>query len=68
MQPVWRSLARSSSYEVEVVPAVGDESGVISSTEIRKLVATGDVSAAARLLGHPYSLHGPVVAGDRARP
>lgn len=51
-------------YELEIVPAVGDESGVISSTEIRKLVATGDVVAAAGLLGHAFSLHGPVVAGD----
>jgi riboflavin kinase / FMN adenylyltransferase len=51
-------------YEVEVVPALSDESGVISSTAIRKLVATGDVSAAANLLGHLYSLHGPVVPGD----
>jgi riboflavin kinase/FMN adenylyltransferase len=52
-------------YEVEIIPALGDESGVVSSTEIRKLVATGDVAAAATLLGHPYSLHGPVVPGDR---
>lgn len=52
-------------YEVEIIPALGDESGVVSSTEIRKLVATGDVAAAANLLGHPYSLHGPVVPGDR---
>ncbi len=51
-------------YEVEIIPALGDESGVISSTEIRKLVATGDVADAAALLGHPYSLHGPVVHGD----
>lgn len=52
-------------YEVEIIPPLSDESGVISSTEIRKLVATGDVAAAAALLGHPYSLHGPVVQGDR---
>ncbi|HEX8992743.1 MAG TPA: bifunctional riboflavin kinase/FAD synthetase [Anaerolineales bacterium] len=51
-------------HEVEIIPALGDESGVISSTEIRKLVATGDVADAAALLGHPYSLHGPVVHGD----
>jgi riboflavin kinase / FMN adenylyltransferase len=31
-------------YSVEVVPAVSDESGVISSTEIRKLVSTGNVA------------------------
>lgn len=51
-------------FEVQIIPAVSDESGVISSTEIRKLVATGGVAEAANLLGHPYALHGPVVHGD----
>lgn len=51
-------------YSVEVVPALSDESGVISSTEIRKLIETGNVAEAARLMGHPYSLHGPVIYGD----
>jgi riboflavin kinase/FMN adenylyltransferase len=51
-------------YTVEVVPALSDESGVISSTEIRKLIEVGNVAEAARLLGHPYSLHGPVIQGD----
>src|SRR5512142_831500 len=52
-------------YTVEVVPALSDESGVISSTEIRKLIEVGNVTEAARLMGHPYSLHGPVVGGDQ---
>jgi riboflavin kinase/FMN adenylyltransferase len=51
-------------YTVEVVPALSDASGVISSTEIRKLIELGNVAAAAELLGHPYSLHGPVIRGD----
>jgi riboflavin kinase/FMN adenylyltransferase len=51
-------------YGVEVVPALSDESGVISSTEIRKLIEVGNVVEAARLLGHHYSLHGPVIHGD----
>src|SRR5215213_8658806 len=51
-------------YALEVVPALSDESGVISSTEIRKLIELGNVAEAARLLGHPYSLHGPVIHGD----
>jgi len=51
-------------YTVEVVPALSDESGVISSTAIRKLIEVGNVAEAARLLGHPYSLHGPVIHGD----
>ena len=51
-------------YALEVVSALSDESGVISSTEIRKLIEIGNVTEAARLLGHPYSLHGPVIHGD----
>ena len=57
-------IGRQLGYDVEVVSALSDESGVISSTEIRKLIATGNVVEAARLLGRPYSLHGPVVHGD----
>ena len=51
-------------YGVEVVSALSDESGVISSTEIRKLIEVGNVEEAATLLGRPYSLHGPVIHGD----
>lgn len=51
-------------YSVEVVPALSDESGVISSTEIRKLIEVGNVVEAARLLGRLYSLQGPVIHGD----
>lgn len=57
-------IGQKLGYSLEVIPAVSDESGVISSTEIRKLVATGDVAEAAKLLGHAYSLHGSVVRGD----
>lgn len=57
-------LGVEMGYRLEVVPAVSDESGVISSTEIRKLVAVGNVAEAAKLLGHPYGLHGPVIHGD----
>ncbi len=57
-------IGQELGYTVEVIRAVSDESGVISSTEIRKLVATGDVTEAAKLLGHNYGLHGPVVHGD----
>jgi riboflavin kinase/FMN adenylyltransferase len=37
----------------------------VSSTEIRSLVAEGDVVAAAEMLGRPYELDGTVVAGDQ---
>ena len=57
-------IGQELDYAVEVVSALSDESGVISSTEIRKLISTGNVAEAARLMGHPYSLHGPVIHGD----
>ena len=52
-------------YGVETVSALGDESGVISSTEIRKLVTVGKVREAADLMGHPYRLQGMVTHGDQ---
>jgi riboflavin kinase/FMN adenylyltransferase len=57
-------IGRDMGYSVDVVSAVGDESGVISSTEIRKLIAVGNMSEAAKLLGRNYSLSGPVIHGD----
>ena len=51
-------------YHVEVVPALRDESRVISSTEVRKLIEVGNAGEAAHLLGHFYSLYGPVIRGD----
>ncbi len=56
-------IGRELDYEVEVMHAVSDESGVISSTEIRKLVSTGNVSEAAQLLGYHYPLGGEVIRG-----
>ena len=63
--PRLTEIGSELGYTVEVVPALSDESGVISSTEIRKLIEIGDVAEAARLLGHPYSLRGPVIQGDQ---
>ena len=57
-------IGQELGYAVEVVAALSDESGVISSTEIRKLISTGNVAEAARLMGHLYSLYGPVIHGD----
>jgi riboflavin kinase/FMN adenylyltransferase len=43
---------------VTVVAPLRREGGVISSSRIRALIADGDVDAAKRLLGRPYSLEG----------
>jgi riboflavin kinase/FMN adenylyltransferase len=56
-------IGRDLGYSVEIIHALSDESGVISSTEIRKLVATGNVSEAAKLLGYRYPLVGDVIRG-----
>jgi riboflavin kinase/FMN adenylyltransferase len=57
-------IGRELDYTVETVSALSDESGVISSTEIRKLVTVGNVTEAARLMGHAYTLQGLVKHGD----
>jgi len=59
-----KEIGLELDYEVQTVDALGDESGVVSSSAIRKLVSVGDVANAAKLLGHAYSLRGPVVHGD----
>ena len=41
------------------------DGGRLSSTRIREVLDEGDVAAAAQLLGHPYTLTGVVVEGDR---
>lgn len=62
--PRLAEIGSELGYAVEVVPALGDESGVISSTEIRKLVSIGDMGEAAKLLGYPYRMSGEVVHGE----
>ena len=61
--PRLAEIGSELGYSVEVVPALSDESGVISSTEIRKLVSIGNMSEAAKLLGYPYSMSGEVIHG-----
>jgi len=56
-------IGREMGYTVQVVEAVSDESGLISSTVIRKLVSVGDVADAAKMLGHSYSITGRVIHG-----
>lgn len=44
---------------------VGADAGVVSSTSIRRLVADGDVVAAAKLLGRWHQVQGVVSHGDK---
>jgi riboflavin kinase/FMN adenylyltransferase len=52
-------------FRATVMAPVLDRGEPVSSTRIRKLVALGRVAEAARLLGRPLAIEGPVVRGRR---
>jgi len=56
-------LGANLGFEVVIIPPVVFRGEVVSSTIIRREVAEGDVSHAARLLGRPFALTGEVVSG-----
>lgn len=59
-------LAQSMGITPYIVPALpGTEEGsVVSSTLIRRTLVSGDVAAAAELLGYRYAISGVVVGGN----
>jgi riboflavin kinase / FMN adenylyltransferase len=60
-----RAIGGELGFAVAVVPPVSADGGpAISSSRIRRALHTGDVAAAARGLGRPYSLTGTVVRGE----
>jgi riboflavin kinase/FMN adenylyltransferase len=56
-------LGTKHGFDVVIIPPVVYRGEVVSSTIIRREVAAGDVSHAARLLGRPFALTGEVIAG-----
>jgi riboflavin kinase/FMN adenylyltransferase len=56
-------LGETRGFRVEALEAVRLRGRVVSSTEVRVLVSTGDVARAARLLQRWFSLEGRVVTG-----
>ena len=54
-------LLEQLGFDVRRVPIVGN----ISSSHVRRLLADGEVTAAAQLLGRPYEVSGEVVLGDQ---
>jgi len=59
-----RRIGARDGFEVAAVDAVQDGGRPISSTLIRAAVAHGDLAAAERLLGRPYSTRGVVEPGQ----
>jgi len=58
-----RKLGKSYGFHVRVVPAVKQGHALVSSTRIRQAVQSGDMAAARRLLGRPYTMAGRVLRG-----
>lgn len=56
---------RDNGYEVDVVPPFEFEGKALHSSDIRRLINTGDVREASRLLGREYAMAGPVEKGDQ---
>ncbi|MEJ5367375.1 MAG: bifunctional riboflavin kinase/FAD synthetase [Bryobacteraceae bacterium] len=58
-----RRLAEQDGVRAEIVPLLVRRGVRVSSSEIRRLLAEGNVSRASRMLERPYSIAGNVVAG-----
>ena len=58
-----KSLGRRHGFLVDVVSPVEVGGHPVSSTQIRRAIAGGDLATAARLMGRPYSVSGRVVPG-----
>ncbi len=56
-------LGAKHGFSVVIIPPVVYRGEIVSSTIIRREVAEGDVSHAARLLGRPFALTGEVISG-----
>ena len=50
-------------FRTEAVPAIQYRGAVVSSSEIRRLIAAGEMNTANRMLQRPYGIEGRVVAG-----
>ena len=60
-----QQLCREKNLPCPVVPEQALGSIRISSTYIRRQIETGDMATAVKFLGHPYTLTGTVVHGQK---
>jgi riboflavin kinase/FMN adenylyltransferase len=58
-------LASRPEFETRIVPLVEVEGETVSSTQIRALIAAGEVEKTMKYLGAPFMFQGTVVVGDR---
>jgi riboflavin kinase/FMN adenylyltransferase len=58
-------LAARHGYELEAMPEVALQGERVSSSAVRAALAAGDLAAAQRLLGRPFTMSGRVVHGEK---
>src|SRR6266446_5344824 len=58
-----RELGARHGFAVEIIPPLALDGEIVSSTAIRREIAAGNVTHAARLLGRPFALTGEIVTG-----
>src|SRR5436190_3005029 len=58
-------LRARGEFTTRVAPLVEVDGEAVSSTQIRALVAAGEVDKASRMLGGPFIMEGEVVHGDK---
>ncbi len=63
--PRLRELGQELGFQLHIVEPVDFDGKTVSSSQIRKLIAEGNVQEARELLGHPYRLGGPVIEGAK---
>ena len=59
-----KSLCDKSGITFSAIPSVSLDGVTVSSSEIRSLLASGDVAGGAKLLGRNYSIRSSVVSGQ----
>lgn len=60
-----QEMSKSLHFTTESLPTVMLDGARVSSTQVRKALADGDHVLVNRLLGHPYSMLGKIVHGDK---
>jgi phosphoribosyl 1,2-cyclic phosphate phosphodiesterase len=58
-----QQLGTVHGFEVHILPHISVHNEVVSSTRVRREIALGQVTHAARLLGRPFILSGRVIPG-----
>ncbi len=60
-----KKAGKHVGFHVEVLPAVTDDNGRISSSYIRQALENSDFDKAASLLAKPYTISGHIIHGDK---